>query len=175
MAKVLVLLSLIILLMAFLGMYEGINFLYYEESKADRYVHWGAVPLGLYSLITSFRDKYKYNIEANRINSSIKHSLTTVASFALLYLFLLTPVISGFILMTNQLFGTQKPELVRGYVIHKLESRISKGSEFELTVITNNKEITWDTNGVEIRKYGVGSPFQEQMIKGFWGLWYKMK
>jgi len=93
MTKVIVTGVLIVLLMAFLGIYKKLNLLYYEESKADNYTDYISIPFFIYLLIDLFVNRYKYSVKDNKVLDATKHSLTGIAGIAILYWAIIRPVI----------------------------------------------------------------------------------
>jgi hypothetical protein len=156
--------------MLFLGTYEGFNLLYFEENIADKYALYGAIPIMIFFSFYLFMDKYKHSIKENRSVDATKHTVSGLIGIGAFYYFILVPVISGTITMTNDLIGTGETILVKGVVVDKLEINGGKLSEIELTVNTSTKTVTWDTNIIELNKYQVGDSFEMKMKKGFWGL-----
>jgi hypothetical protein len=161
--------------MVFLGTYEGFNLLYFEENTADNYALYGAIPILVLVAIFLFADRYNHSIKDNRLFDAIKYTLGGLFSIGLLYYFILVPVISGTIILTNDILGAKENILVTGVVVDKLEIDGAKLSEYELTIKTNLKTITWDTNKIETSKYKIGDNFNMEMRKGLWGLLTKEK
>jgi hypothetical protein len=161
--------------MVYLGIYERIHLLYFEENTADRYAMYGVIPVLICVLIYYFFDRYYHSIKDNRFIDAAKHALGGVISFGLLYYFILVPVFSGAIILTNDIFGSNEMVLVKGKVVNKLEAEGVKLSEYELTVQTNTETTTWDTNRIETKRYQIGDDFNMEMKKGFWGLLSKEK
>jgi hypothetical protein len=156
--------------MLFLGTYEGFNLLYFEENVANKWATYGAIPLLLYLSVALFVDKYNHSLKDNRIVDATKHTLGGVVSAGLLYYLILVPVISGTIIWTNDILGTKENVMVSGIILDKLEIDGAKLSEYEITVQTNLKTVTFDTNRIETDKYKIGDNFTMEMRKGFWGL-----
>jgi hypothetical protein len=175
MIRLIIIALLTIGVMVFLSLYESVYLLYFEEDIADQYAGYGAIPLLLFLSFYLFYDRYTHSIKDNRFLDATKHSFYGVLAFGVAYYFFFIPVISGTIIMTNDLFARHENVLVKGRVIEKLDFSTSKTYEYELTVETSTTTITWDTNKIEIDKYEVRDSFEVEMKKGFWGLLSKRK
>lgn len=174
MTRVIIFGLLIMGIMLFLGTYEGFNLMYFEENEADKFSIYSGIPILGFVSIFSFADKYRHSIKDNKLINATKHSLAVLLGVGLLFYFILVPVISGTIIWTNHILGGENV-LVKGVVIDKVKIDGTKLSEYELTVKTNRRTITWDTNRIETSKYKVGDYFTMEMKKGFWGLLTKDK
>ena len=84
------------------------------------------------------------------------------------------PVISGTIVWTNDILATKRG-VVSGIVVDKTEIDGVDLSDYELTIRTDSKVITWDTDRIETSKHKIGDNFTMEMRVGFWGLLTKDK
>ncbi len=175
MYKLIIVIMLLLLTMLFLATYEGIWLSYYEETTADCYTYYVGIPLILYVSIGFFLEKRKYSLKDNRLWDAFKYSLSGFFGFAILYFFFVTPVLSGTILMTNDLLGGNKKKSLTGIITEISSTKSSKHGNHELTIQTADGAIILDTYAMEIEKYKLGDSFKEEMNIGCWGLWYKRR
>ncbi|MBL7857129.1 MAG: hypothetical protein JNM57_05515 [Cyclobacteriaceae bacterium] len=170
MIKVIVVGLLIISMAVFFGTYEAFTLSYYEEQKAERYSDYAVAPFMIYFFIAFFIERYKYSLKINRLFDAVKQSLLLYTSVILFYLILIRSVVSGFIIFTNDVFGSKQEIAVNGIVMGKVDIRGPKGGNFEYDIKTENEIFRFDTDGVQINKYQIGDSFNERMSIGFWGL-----
>nr|WKN34255.1 hypothetical protein K4G66_17900 [Tunicatimonas sp. TK19036] len=163
------------LLVWFIAIYEAINLVFYEEAQASQYVHYLGIPVLIYLFIALFKDKYRYCVTDNKLWETTKHSVLGIIVLCVVYYAIIIPVVSGFIIMTDDVLPQREQLVVQGMVLDKVEIDGPEISNFELVIRTENEELILDTNGIEIDKYQIGDVFEVELKKGFWGLYSKKK
>ena len=174
MAKFILIIIVSLGFMVFLGTYEGLNLLYFEENSADGYAIKILIPLLVLSFIILLVQRYQYSIKENRLIDALKYSVGGIFGLGIGSYFLLVPVISGAIIFTNDVLRS-KATIISGIVSNKIEIDGGKLGENELTIQTPTRTITLDTNKVETDKYKIGDAFSVEMMEGYWGLLSKRK
>lgn len=147
-----------------LSIAEGFLFDYYEQSRANEWSYIASIPILLYLFISFLTQQWKYSLKEGkeRVIQAIKHAVSGVATLGILHYFILTPILSGSLLIINSHLGTQKTERITGVV--------KRAWEYGLRIQTKEGYLIVETNGVAIKKYGVGSTFDELMQVGSLGL-----
>ena len=156
------------------AIYEVMNLKLFEEERASMYVHFIGLPVLLWTLIDELKKLRKISKSRTSIINQIKESLSAFVGLVLLYIFIVVPVLSGAIIMTDDILPKRGYVIIQGEIIDILEIEYPKGGNFEIVIKTESELLTFDTNGKEIKSYFLGANFNKEMKKGFWGL-YSLK
>lgn len=138
------------------------------------YVHFIGLPVLLWTFIVELIKLREISKSKTPIIDPIKESLSAFVGLILLYIFIVVPVLSGAIIMTDDILPKSQNVVIQGEIIEVVDIDHVKGGNYEIVVKTKSEILTFDTNVKEIKSYALGDIFTKEMKKGFWGL-YSLK
>lgn len=161
----------------FLALAERFLLDFYQETVADKWALYGIIPVLLFAFVYLVWHKIsKQSKNQNReIVRSIIYATIITTIIGAIYIFQISVVISGSIILLNTLSGQNSKVVINGTVIEKSFLSEKDGKFQRIKILVDGDILVLNTNSVSAMNYEKGSYFNEELERGALGLLTKCK